>query len=177
MCIGRTSSDIAISLCPQSSELCLRTLIIVFKEDRTGVPSLEIVRLLNRMVKERKFSVHPNALSCLLHLRLKSELGDVRASETKADKESRESRNKLDRKRAKGKKVEKPHLSKKAVKAMKEKKEIEEQMQEAEAEVDREERANLVCSHHISYHLSEISLRCFSKLRPSSFCLCFISVF
>jgi nucleolar complex protein 3 len=106
------------------------------------------------MVKERKFSIHPNVLSCLLHLRLKSELGGVRASETKAVTEgtnqvNRESRIKLDRKRAKGKKVEKPHMSKKAVKALKEKKEIEEQMQEAEAEVDREERASMVCSHHI----------------------------
>lgn len=140
--------------------MCLQTLITIFKEDQTGVPSLEIVRLLNRMVRERKFAVHPNALSCLLHLRLKSELGGVRASETKAEKEgsdkaNRESRDKFDRKRAKGKKVEKPHMSKKAVKALKEKREIEEQMQEAEAEVDREERANMVCSHQVYKHLSD----------------------
>ncbi|KAF8590512.1 nucleolar complex-associated protein 3 [Ramaria rubella] len=130
------------------SDLCLQTLITVFREDTTGVPSLEIVRLLNRMVKERKFAVHPSALSCLLHLRLKSELGGIRASETKVDKETSaktkwESRGKADRKRAKGKKVERPYMSKKAVKALKEKKGIEEQMQEAEAEVDREEKANM----------------------------------
>lgn len=132
------------------SNLCLQTLISVFKEDVTGVPSLEVVRLLNRMIKERKFAVHPNALTCLSHLRLRSELGGIRASETKAEKEDAkpkwESRSKLDRKRAKGKKVEAPHLSKKARKVMKEKREIEGEMQAAEAEVDREEKANMVCN-------------------------------
>lgn len=102
------------------------------------------------MVKERKFAVHPNALSCLLQLRLKSELGGIRASETKTDKESSsmvkwESRGKADRRRAKGKKVGRPHMSKKAVKALKDKMEIEGQMREAEAEADREEKANMVC--------------------------------
>ncbi|KAF8520195.1 nucleolar complex-associated protein-domain-containing protein [Hysterangium stoloniferum] len=131
-----------------SSDICLRALISVFKEDGTGLPSLEIVRLLNRMVKERKFAVHPNALSCLAHLRLKSELGGVRASETNAYNEDavkakRESRRKAGRQRAKGKKVDLPHISKKGLKALKEKKEIEGQMQEAEAEVDREEKANM----------------------------------
>jgi len=102
------------------------------------------------MIKERKFAVHPNALTCLSHLRLRSELGGIRASETKAEKEDAkpkwESRSKLDRKRAKGKKVEAPHLSKKARKVMKEKREIEGEMQAAEAEVDREEKANMVCN-------------------------------
>jgi nucleolar complex protein 3 len=45
------------------------------QSDLTGVPSLEAVRLLNRMIKERRYQVHPNLLSCLLHLRLKTELG------------------------------------------------------------------------------------------------------
>ncbi|KIJ44159.1 hypothetical protein M422DRAFT_60254 [Sphaerobolus stellatus SS14] len=128
------------------SDLCLETLISVFKEDITGVPSLEIVRLLNRMIKERKFAVHPNALGCLSYLRLRSELGGIRASETKAENDEKpkaESRSKLDRKRAKGKKVEAPHLSKKARKVLKERKEIEGEMQEATAEVDREEKANM----------------------------------
>lgn len=100
------------------------------------------------MIKERKFAVHPNVLSCLSHLRLRSELGGVRASETQAVKENgnakQESRSKLDRKRAKGKKVEAPHMSKKARKTLKERKEIDVQMQEAEAEVDREDKANMV---------------------------------
>ncbi|KAH9946186.1 nucleolar complex-associated protein 3 [Epithele typhae] len=99
------------------------TLIKVFRTDLTGEPSLEAVRLLNRMIKERKYQVHPEVLSCLFHLRLKSELG-VRASETK------------------GKATDQPHLSKKAKKVLKERKEIEKDMHEAAAEVDQEERAS-----------------------------------
>ncbi|KZT68113.1 nucleolar complex-associated protein 3 [Daedalea quercina L-15889] len=119
------------------SDLCLNALIKVLRADNTGDASLEVVRLLNRMIKERKFNVHPDVLSCLLHLRLKTELG-VRSSETKADKEQPGGARS---KKGKGKKAEQPHLSKKAKKVLKEKKEIEKEMREAEAEVDKEERA------------------------------------
>lgn len=112
----------------------------MFRADNTGVPSLELVRLLNRMIKERKFNVHPEVLSCLLHLRLKTELG-VRASETKADKDDA-NKSQAKGRRGKGKgKGEQVHLSKKAKKVLKERKEIEKEMREAEAEVDKEERA------------------------------------
>ncbi|RPD66048.1 nucleolar complex-associated protein 3 [Lentinus tigrinus ALCF2SS1-7] len=130
----------------KSSDMCLDTLVKVFRADNTGEPSLEIVRLLNRMIKERRYNVHPEVLSCLLHLRLKSELG-VRASETKVDKESGSgvgkalSKSRAAARRAKGKAVDQPHLSKKAKKALKERKEIEKEMHEAAAEVDKEERA------------------------------------
>jgi len=83
--------------------------------------------------------VHPKLLSCLLHLRLKTELG-VRASESKADKEDggikSYSKKRAAQRRAKGKATEQPHLSKKMKKALKEKKEIEREFREAEAEVD-----------------------------------------
>jgi nucleolar complex protein 3 len=99
------------------------------------------------MVKERRFAVHPTVLSCLLHLRLHSELG-VRASERHADKENADSKGKGKQsahkgavKRAKGKSAEGPHLSKKAKKVLKERKEIEEEMHEAAAEVDKDEKA------------------------------------
>ena len=134
---------------PQSSDLCLDTLIKVFRADNTGEPSLEVVRLLNRMIKERKYNVHPEVLSCLLHLRLKSELG-IRASETKADKDGGAgagktfSKGRAAARRAKGKAVDQPHLSKKAKKVLKERKEIEKEMHEAAAEVDKEERATRV---------------------------------
>ncbi|KZS99298.1 nucleolar complex-associated protein 3 [Sistotremastrum niveocremeum HHB9708] len=131
----------------ESSELCLQSLITVFKNDLTGLPSLEAVRLLNRMIKERHFNVHPNVLSCLLHLRLKSELS-VRASRSHADKpgagagsEKPGHSNVNDRRHGKGKNGPKTHLSKKAKKALKENKEIEKEMREAAAEVDKEERA------------------------------------
>ncbi|KAJ3546953.1 hypothetical protein NM688_g5457 [Phlebia brevispora] len=127
----------------KSSDLCLSTLITVFRADQTGAASLEIVRLLNRMIKERKFNVHPDVLSCLSHLRLKTELG-VRASETKADRPEGKSyaKGKAAARRAKGKLTDQPHLSKKAKKALKERKEIQKEMQEAAAEVDKEERTS-----------------------------------
>ncbi|KAF8077981.1 nucleolar complex-associated protein-domain-containing protein [Lyophyllum atratum] len=125
----------------QSSNLCLNTIIRVFREDLTGAVSLEIVRLLNRMVKEKRFNVHPEVLSCLLHLRLKTELG-VRASESATDKPQKTpSSSKAAARRAKGKNADLPHLSKKAKKALREKKEIDKEFREAEAEVDKEERA------------------------------------
>ncbi|KAG6911501.1 hypothetical protein DXG01_014575 [Tephrocybe rancida] len=124
-----------------SSDLCLKTLIRVFSDDLTGAVSLEIVRLMNRMVKEKRFNVHPEVLSCLLHLRLKTELG-VRASDSAVDKPQKNpSSSKAAARRAKGKSTELPHLSKKAKKALKEKKEIDKEFREAEAEVDKEERA------------------------------------
>ncbi|TFK54919.1 nucleolar complex-associated protein 3 [Heliocybe sulcata] len=126
----------------KSSDLCLSTIIKVFRQDVTGVASLELVRLLNRMVRERKYNVHPNVLSCLLQLRLKTEL-HVRASESKADKEGDDVKGKGKGKsrHGKGKRSDVPHLSKKAKKVLKEQKEIQKEMKEAEAEVDKEERA------------------------------------
>ncbi|KAH9854145.1 nucleolar complex-associated protein 3 [Lenzites betulinus] len=127
----------------KTSDLCLDTLIKVFRADNTGEPSLEVVRLMNRMIKERKYNVHPEVLSCLLHLRLKTELG-VRSSDSRADKESTGkgfSKGRAAARRAKGKTVDQPHLSKKAQKVMKERKEIEKEMHEAAAEVDKDERA------------------------------------
>ena len=96
------------------------------------------------MVKERKFNIHPDVLSCLAYLRLKTELG-VRSSETKADKpEHMLSKGRQAARRAKGKPTEQPYLSKKAQKVLKERKEIQKEMQEAAAEVDKEERASNV---------------------------------
>ncbi|KAJ7219237.1 nucleolar complex-associated protein-domain-containing protein [Mycena pura] len=126
-----------------ASNQCLNAITKVFREDLTGTASLEIVRLLNRMIKEKRFNVHPTVLSCLLHLRLKTELG-VRASESHADKSEppqRSSAGKDAARRAKGKPTAQPHLSKTAKKALKEKKKIDREFRDAEAEVDKEERA------------------------------------
>lgn len=160
----------AIPLCitshnRQSSDLCLNTLITVFRADQTGLPSLEAVRLLNRMIKERKYNVHPDVLSCLVYLRLKTELG-VRASETQADKPEGKTyaKGKAAARRAKGKPTDQPHLSKKAKKALKEKKEIEKEMQEAAAEVDKEERASNVRPHQQSFACCAIDIP-YSKLK------------
>lgn len=119
----------------------------IFRADLTGTPSLEIVRLLNRMIKERRFHVHPDVLSCLIYLRLKTELG-VRSSDSRADKEEKTARTfskgKAAARRAQGKATDQPHLSKKAQKVLKEKKEIQREFRDAEAEVDKEERATTV---------------------------------
>ncbi|KAL1744529.1 nucleolar complex-associated protein-domain-containing protein [Schizophyllum fasciatum] len=119
-----------------SSDLCLSTINAVFRADKYGTPSLELVRLLNRMVKEKHFQVHPNTLSCLTNLRLMRELGNVRASHNRVDREADTGK----QKGKKGKKGDKPYLSKKARKTEKERKEIEKEMREAEEVVDREER-------------------------------------
>lgn len=98
------------------------------------------------MIKERRFNVNPDVLSCLLHLRLKTELG-VRSSESKADKEETAktySKGKAAARRAKGKATDQPHLSKKLKKVLKEKKEIEREFRDAEAEVDKDDRASTV---------------------------------
>ncbi|KAF8959052.1 nucleolar complex-associated protein-domain-containing protein [Flammula alnicola] len=124
----------------KTSELCFKSLVDVFRADLTGEASLEVVRLINRMVRERHFKVHPNVLSCLLHLRLRTELG-VRASSTHADKP--EQRQQRQPRHMKAKKPEQVHLSKKAKKAYKEQKEIDKELREAGAEVDKEERKTI----------------------------------
>src|SRR5258705_1951527 len=101
-----------------------------------------MVRIVNRMIKEGRFQIHPNVLTCLLNLRLKSEL-NVRASNLRADDTGRAGssrHNKETGARAKGKAANQPHLSKKARKAVKERKEVEKEFREAEAVVGKEER-------------------------------------
>ncbi|KAG8732515.1 hypothetical protein FRC12_019246 [Ceratobasidium sp. 428] len=128
----------------ETSDLCSNTLITMLRADTTGEPSLEAVRLLNRMIKERRFMIHPRVLSCLLHLRLKTELG-VRANRETVDRDEDKSRE-TGKKLRKGKKANakegQVYLSKKAKKAARANKEIEVEMAEAAAEVDKEERAH-----------------------------------
>ena len=106
------------------SERCLQTLTKVLDKDQTGDASLELVRLLNRMIKERRFNVHPNTLSCLLHLRLKNELG-VKASQSKVDRDAPHPQKDKRRKADKKYDPKMPHVSKSAKKAAKERKQIE----------------------------------------------------
>lgn len=128
----------------QGSELCHNSLVKIFQEDTTGAVSLEVVRDLNRMIKESKYRVNPNVLSCLLHLRLKTEIG-VRASKTSVEKQPIKIKNK--EKRRRGTAATKTHLSKKAKKVLKEKEVIRKDMKEAEGEVDKEERNKTVWKH------------------------------
>ena len=123
----------------------MNSLIKVFRADLTGIATLECVRLLNRMIKEHRFNVHPEVLSCLLYLRLKTELG-VRTSETRADKPGDSNGKRYSKGRAKGKATDQPYLSKKARNVQKERVEIEKEMREAVAEVDKEQRESNVSS-------------------------------
>lgn len=75
----------------------------------------------------------------------------MRASDSTVDKDqpAKQRYHRPDkRKHSKVKAGDKPHVSKKAKKVLKEKKEIDMEMREAEAEVDKEERANNVSSLH-----------------------------
>ena len=128
----------------QGSELCHNSLVKVFQEDATGAVSLEVVRLLNRMIKESKYRVNPNVLSCILHLRLKTEIG-VRASKTSVEKQPAKTGSK--EKRGKGTAATKTHLSKKTKKVLKEKEAVRRDMKEAGGEVDKEERNKTVWEH------------------------------
>lgn len=116
------------------------TFVSVFKADNTALHSQALVRLIARMVKERKFQVHPNVLAPILHLRLKTELDHMR--EGKSKDRGRKGDPKI------GPKFKSAERKKWATKAQKkrdkEMKEVEKEMAEAAAEVDQDERAQVV---------------------------------
>lgn len=121
-------------------------LIECLHKDLQGDASLEVVRLLHRMIKERGYKVNSKVLDILLHLRLRDELGEKRASTNQAEGgkfgKGRE-RNDAGKDKNKPKDIRKgkgEHLSKKMVKKMRDIKEIEKEMKEAEAEINVEER-------------------------------------
>ncbi|CDS01229.1 hypothetical protein [Sporisorium scitamineum] len=140
---------------------CFQAIRTVILDDLTGEISLEVVRLIHRMTKERRYKVNSQVLDLLLHLRLRDELSNKRSSTTtstdpdadaaRAAREHAErraamkAREKLGKAGGKfsSKEVRKglaTHLSKKQVKKQKELKAIEDEMKEAEATVDLEER-------------------------------------
>lgn len=141
---------------------CYEAIKSVILSDLTGEVSLEVVRLIHRMTKERKYKVNSLVLDLLLHLRLRDELGNKRSSTTQStdpDAEAAKARREYEERKAlmkaregkkgkggkgaKAKDIRKglaTHLSKKQVKKQKELKAIEEEMKEAEATVDLEER-------------------------------------
>ncbi|KAJ9479930.1 Nucleolar complex-associated protein 3 [Pseudozyma hubeiensis] len=144
-------------------EDCYQAICTVVKEDLTGEVGLEVVRLIHRMTKERRYKVNSKVLDVLLFLRLKDELGNKRSSTTtstdpdaEAEKERREyaeRKAQMKAREGKGKKgggkgvtskeVRKglaTHLSKKQVKKQRQLREIEDEMKEAEATVDLAER-------------------------------------
>lgn len=120
------------------SEVILNTFVAVFRQDVSATYSQALVRLIARMIKERKFQVNSNVLSCLLHLRLRTELGQMRDGKNKRGRGGRDGGSK-DEKKFKSD-VRKQWQTKNARKKEKEMKEIQKEMDEASAEVDIEER-------------------------------------
>ena len=123
----------------------LETFSHVFREDISAVYSQTLVRLLARMIKERKFQVHPNILTCFLHLRLKGELESMRGGKHNKSNNGKE----MDKSTEKGRfksDVRKKWQTKNQKKREKEMKVVQKDMAEAEAEVDKEERAQIVRS-------------------------------
>jgi nucleolar complex protein 3 len=119
----------------------------VFRDDVTAHYSAVLLRLIARMIKERRYKVHPNVLSCLLALRLRSELSSPHESKNKArynDKKPDETKVKSE--------IRKKWMNKNRRKAEKERQEVEKELQEASAEVDQEERSKVVSSKHVGYY-------------------------
>lgn len=133
--IGRRSWD-------DDSELILDTLVQVFLADVGATYSQALVRLIARMIKERKFQVHQNVLSCLLHLRLRTELGHMRDGKKKPRGKFQKRDDKQPEKKYKSE-IRKKWQTKNQRKKEKEMKEIDKEMAEAAAEVDEEERAQI----------------------------------
>ncbi|ORX40518.1 CBF/Mak21 family-domain-containing protein [Kockovaella imperatae] len=120
------------------AELVFQTVVKVFKADVSAHDSQILVRLIARMIKERKYQVHPKILGSLLHLRLVNELDPKR--ETKRDERDR----KGTKMKAKFKSdVREKWRTKNQKKRDKELKEIKKEMAEAEAEVNEEERSQV----------------------------------
>lgn len=130
----------------QDAEMVLQAIIDVFRSDNTSIYSQTLVRLIARMIKERKFQVHPNILSSLLHLRLRSELDMMRDRKSRAANAGNRDRHaKGDKEKPKFKsEIRKKWQTKNQKKREKEMKEVEKEMAEAAAEVDTEERAKVV---------------------------------
>ncbi|KAF9980341.1 hypothetical protein BGZ65_005212, partial [Modicella reniformis] len=111
------------------SETCSKALKEVFREDESGEPSLDAVKLITKMIKSKSYLIHPNVINVFLTLRLKEELPTRQGGDEDNPR--------------KRKKKEKVHISKKNRKLLKAKKEVEVEMKEAEAVVDKEEKLRM----------------------------------
>lgn len=145
LCVYEHKADLDVV---KSSDLCLSTLSTILSDDSIGDTSLDVVRLLSRIIKARSYLVHPSVLSVLLSLRV-ADLRGVRAGRDRLDKSALQQKHRAkdyynQHKDNKGKKggPEKPFFNKKARKAMKEKREIAEEIAEAENEVKDQERSH-----------------------------------
>lgn len=110
---------------------CCAAIVEVFENDDQGELSLEAVKMISKMIKDRSFRVARNVLDTFLHVRLNAAR---RRDEPAAAPEQ-------DRRPRKQQKSTKPHVSKFQKKMAKQQKEVERTLKEAEAEVATEDRA------------------------------------
>lgn len=121
-----------------ASEQCASSLIQLLRKDADGEIALELVQLLYRMIRERKFAVHANVLDVLVHLRLRSELRSDVKSGPMGSASARPPPRRVDPKKVRqGLAV---HRSKKQIKKDRELQAIEQEMREADAALDIEAR-------------------------------------
>jgi nucleolar complex protein 3 len=124
----------------QIETMCCEAINVLFDGDLSGESSLETVKLISKMIKNRGDSTCPAVMDCFLKLHLdakKQKLDDLNSSSLKRK------RIKLADKTA-ASAMRKKLMSKAVKKVQKEVKEIESELREADAEVDREERAKMV---------------------------------
>ncbi len=122
---------------PQVSALCCNAVKTLFEKDESGEASLEAVKLISKLIKNKNYNVQDQILRTFVHLKLSS---NIHARQNEAmNAEQTNGRNKHN-----NKKKNQPHVSKKVKKVMKEVKEIQEEMKEAEAVVSKEEKERTV---------------------------------
>jgi len=113
------------------SELCCETVRRIYKQDRLGEISLEIVRQTTKMVKERNYSVNPEVLRTFLSLKIK----DVDLNkEAEAEKKS---------KKFMTYKEKKQRLSRMERKKTKQMEQVDKDLQETKAEESKQKKNRL----------------------------------
>ena len=110
----------------------INTIKNIFTADEEGHVSFEVVKIISKMVKARKYNVHESVIDSFLYLRLLTELG-AKASMDTVDRPEE----------PKIKKKDRAHLTKKQRKQRKEEKKIEEEMRKAETAVSAEEKERI----------------------------------
>ncbi|CAK1545408.1 unnamed protein product [Leptosia nina] len=153
------STNIAQSVVPflDSREPIARSIVTecccnVFKEDKKGEITLDIVRLINQLVKRRGERLHPSALDCLLSLKI----ADVQL-DAETDIKLKKKQDEKHKKRI-------VNLSKKEKKRAKKLKEVEHELLETEAkenEAARQKQLTEVTrlAFHIYFRLLKTSPR------------------
>lgn len=142
---------------PAVRQLCASSFSSIFRNDKRGEISLEIVRRINRLVKSRSHSVHSEVLKVLLALRIK----DINLEQEKVDE--------MKQKKFMKHKQKLLTMSKKERKRSKRLEELERELLETKAEENKQAKQQ---------HLTEVTKLVFTiyfrvlKKAPSSKILC-----